>query len=114
MILSTDKTLESDIKMLLSKRKIVIAMSGSKYCYGCKITKQNIDKFVLSNPLHNLSFISIDNNEDDKLESQYYQLNEMDEYPKSVIYYGEIDNIGFKEGIITEQDLEDYNNSKRI
>jgi len=113
MILSTDKTIESDIKRLLTEGKIVIVMSGTKHCANCQLTRHNVMKFISDNPSHRLGFISIDNMKNDKLEAQYYQMNTLNEYPKTIIYYGVIDNIGFNEGIITEQDLADYNNSKR-
>ena len=113
MIISTNKTLESDIKKLLSDGKIVIVMSGNKQCVNCQLTRHNVMKFIDGNPTHRLGFISLDNIEHDKLESQYYQINELNEYPKTVIYYGKIENTGFNEGVITEQNLVEYNNSKR-
>lgn len=113
MIVSTNITLEKDIKILLSGGKIVIAMSGNKNCATCQLTRHNMMKFIDNNPSHRLGFISIDNVENDKLESQYYQMHEMNEYPKTVIYYGNINTISFNEGLITEQKLSDYNNSKR-
>lgn len=113
MTVSTNASLESDIKSMLSDGKIVIAMSGNKNCATCQLTRHNVMKFISDNPEHRLGFISIDNVENDGLESQYYQLHEMNEYPKTVVYYGKINNIGFNEGLITEQNLNDYNTSKR-
>lgn len=112
MILSSDLTLDNDITQQLLEHDTVIVMSGSKQCMNCQLTRQNIIQFLSSHITNSLSFISVDNSVNDLLESRYYQLNELDEYPKTVIYNGSINNVSFREGIITVEDLENYNTSE--
>ena len=113
MVSSSDITLEDDILAQLSDGKTVIAMSGSKQCSNCQLTRHHIMQFIETHPTHSLGFISIDNSENDLLESKYYQLNELDEYPKTVIYYGSMNITGFRDGIITVEDLEKYNTAAK-
>jgi len=102
---ATDSTFDT----MLSKLKdtnVVVALSGMPSCLKCQLSKKNIMEYKKENQNTKLSFIMINNVTDDVLESRYYQLNEMDEYPKVVIYNK--DTVSFYEGEITLEKLKEF------
>ncbi len=112
MIQSTDKTIEADINQFLKQKKIVLVICGSN-CKNCKTTKKNIETFEKENPSSNLAIIGMDSTTEDKIESSYYQIHEMNEYPKSVVYHRRMDSISFVEGVVSTHKLKELSNSLR-
>jgi hypothetical protein len=69
-------------------------------CKSCKETRKNIETFLEQYPLTKLHFYTIDHRTDN-LFSEYYQLYEMIEYPRIILFYGSKDKVGFLEGAIS-------------
>ena len=88
-------------------------MTGSPKCKNCQETQSNIETFSTESPNHNLAFIYLDNREDDKLESMYYQMNGFLEYPRTVVYFRDIDSVSFIEGVLSVEKLKELSNSDR-
>jgi len=100
----TNDTFSNVLNDHLNNNKIVAAISGRLHCENCHITKINILNYLEKNPDTNIDFLYLDGSIDDILESSYYQMEELNEYPKTAIFISS-KNLIFKEGILTEEDL---------
>jgi len=89
---------------ILNKSRIAVILSGRLNCINCQLTKANILNYLKKNPKTNIDFLYLNGSIDDILESSYYQMEELNEYPKTAIFSSS-NNPTFKEGIITEEDL---------
>ncbi len=103
MIQITDNNYLRIIEDYTSKGNIVVAMSGSPSCINCKKTMENIKKYQESVEKSNVVFVYMNNTFDFALESAY-QMEVLNEYPKSVIYFNT--HREFIEGEITFEDIE--------
>lgn len=87
--------------------KIVIcAIVISLNCSNCIEYKRNIEIFNKNNPNNNLSFYFIEYAKYDILQN-YYQLNNLMEYPKVIIFRGNWDDKEFLEGPVSVDELEE-------
>jgi len=77
----------------------------SKHCKGCRSTKKNVEKLFEKYPSTNLHFYYSDYASDD-LFSEYYQMDEMIEFPKIIIFYGSRDKTEFFEGSLSFEHFE--------
>jgi glutaredoxin-related protein len=99
----TNKPKKPFINKHLDNGKSVLIMSGQSNCINCEISKENINN--LENDF-GIVFCYVDNIEDFEIESDYYQMEELNEYPKSILYHYS-GFIKFNEGVITEEKLKE-------
>ncbi len=99
MIQITDSNYEKIIKGYIAKGNIVVAMSGTKTCDNCIKSQQIIGDYQNTVDASKVSFVYMNNSFDFALESMY-QMEELNEYPKTVIYTTWLKK-DFVEGVIT-------------
>lgn len=96
-----EENCESIIEEHFKNNEVFICtITIGNHCKSCKETKKNIETFLEQYPSTKLHFYITDYRTDN-LFSKYYQLHEMNEYPKIIIFYGSKDKVGFLEGEIS-------------
>lgn len=103
MIQITDSNYEKIIKGYLGKGRVVIAMAGNPECMNCQKTKINIDTYQTKYDTSKIVFMYMHNSFDFALEKDY-QMNELNEYPKSVIFT-DWEERAYTEGVITIDEM---------
>ena len=86
----------------------VIAVSGSKSCKNCSQTQKNITDYKNLNKSTKLAFVYMDNTVNFALEEPY-QMEELNQYPKTTIFISLSERIFF-EGVITLDKLKEFEN----
>jgi len=99
-----DTNYKGIIKKLLDKQKTVVVLTGTPTCKNCQLSKDNIKKYKTDK----LVFLCMNHQTDFKLE-EYYQMEELNIYPKTIIFYGT--QKYFREGILTLSTLQEIENS---
>ena len=89
---------------------VVCSITASKTCKRCATNKITIMDFIRECPLTNIRFCQIDYATTGVLQD-YYELEQLMDYPKSIIFNGSWDDRLFLEGIISISQLRELNKS---
>ena len=103
-----DKNYKEIIHNYLENGFTVIAVSGSKSCENCLETQRNITDYKIDNKSSKLAFVYMDNTVNFALEEPY-QMEELNQYPKTTIFTS-LSERTFFEGVISIENLKEFEN----
>lgn len=94
----SDDSIVSKIEYYLSRDFNVLVLSGSKHCNNCHESSKIIESFESEK----LILLTLDNTMNDYIESNYWEIYELSEYPKSICFKDNMQTYFVHGGIITE------------
>ena len=104
----TDDNYKDVLNDHFSRSEIVICgiSPNPAKCEECVATQENAMKFFSSNPDSNIRFCFVDYTKYNALQN-YYEIHQMNNYPKVIVFYGNWDDKEFIEGRITLERFEE-------
>lgn len=84
---------------------------GSPSCEACKKTMENVRTFVMKMQGNSISmFHYVNMLESSMPEKMHYEIHQLNEYPKTVVYFGNFSNTQFLEGVVTVEKMKEIEN----
>lgn len=92
---------------------VVCGITPTSNCSQCAANQKTAELYMEKNPVNNIRFCFVDYSKYDIL-NNYYQLHDMIQYPKIIVFYGSWDVKEFIEGVLTLDKLEEINSKSPI
>jgi hypothetical protein len=83
----------------------ICGITPTPTCPQCQATQKSAEMFMTKHPNSNIRFCFVDYAKYNVLQN-YYQIHEMNEYPKFVVFYGNWDDKDFFEGKLSVDMIE--------
>ena len=109
----TDENYLTEIENCFLKNQTVICLiSDNPKCENCVKMRFHIEELCKIEPENDLQFFYVDYVKYDILQN-YHQLNNLNVYPKSIVFYGSWDKKEFFEGAIPVKTLLEINRKSK-